>query len=170
MSKSYFEEKYKVEEEARLQIEKKLKRLFDLRALKYIGNEEDGITFDKDYVGYTVEGRRITFEVKVRLPPKGRERGYSDIAVETVSNDSTGTPGWIYTSKADWLIYVFTKGGKITRFYAINLPAFRSWFLENEHKYSSLKAPNPTYNTVFKPIPIKDIPPQLFKEELLQKG
>jgi GR25 family glycosyltransferase involved in LPS biosynthesis len=162
---NYYTEKHKVEEMARVSIERKLKRLFSLRALKYIGDEKDGIRFDKDYVGYKKDGERVTFEVKVRLPPKGR-RGYSDIAIETVSNDVKGTPGWIYTSKADWLVYVFIKENwEVGRFYVLEMRGLRSWFIENEYKYGIKKAPNPSYYTIFKPIPIRDIPKQLFFTE-----
>jgi hypothetical protein len=101
------------------------------------------------------------------MPREDRKRGYSDIAVETASNSERGTPGWIHTSRADWLVYAFLRrNGELGRVYVLDMKELRRWFLENEHRYPTLRAPNPPdnprYHTLFKPVPIRDIPEFLF--------
>lgn len=162
MTSEYFDDRRGVEKRGSPAAEKWLKEQCDLNTLEYIGDQPDGIKEDKDYVGYTQDGKRHVFELKVR---SGRFRTVDDILIEIVSNDKTGAKGWIWVSKADWLVYVFLLRDRLDRGFIFNMAKLREWFAENQDLYPTNVAPNPPenpeYQTHFKLVPIDDIPREI---------
>lgn len=103
----------------------------------------------------------LLVEVKVR------GKFYDDILIETRSNYERNKLGWIWTSQAYLLAYVFHIDGKLhPKRYLLHMPSLREWFRNNQHRYIPLLAPNPpknpVYHTEFYPVPPRDIPPEIF--------
>lgn len=122
---------------------------------------------DPDYQASDIDlivedtGIMWTAEVKVRTSL------YGDLALETLSCREKGTPGYLYASKANLLVYVFYVGGRLHPNSSIlALSQLRAWFERNKHRYRSRLAPNPPgnplYHSVFFPVPFRDLPKYLF--------
>lgn len=96
-----------------------------------------------------------SYEVKIRSA-KYRDLYKKDILIETISNDQKDSPGWIYYSKADWLIYLYKPLDDLIG-YKISMPALKSWWKLNKHQraWKKKKAPNKGYNTINRIIPLK---------------
>lgn len=77
---------------------------------------------DIDLYAPLEEGEFLTFENKIRF------KEYNDVLIETVSNMNTLSEGWIYASKADYLVYVFYLNKIIKKGYIFNLPKLREWW------------------------------------------
>lgn len=103
-----------------------------------------------------------------------------NFAVETVSNDASGAPGWIFGSEAGMLLYYFvaiphTVGElrawqdageenllahmRITgdRLYVLDLPELREWFTGVQEKYREVPAQNESYRTLSRLVPCGDV-------------
>jgi len=98
---------------------------------------------------------------------KVRGKFWRDIAIETVKNVEQNKPGWIWTSKAFLLAYVYYVEDKLhPNRYLIHLPGLKRWFEKNQHRYRPILAPNPpwkpVYHTEFYRVPPEDIPDNLF--------
>jgi len=116
---------------------------------------------DIDFLGEKFEGEEVSFEAKIRY------KIYPDILIETISNVTRRTPGWIYVSKADILVYVFHENDRVVRGYLISLPDLQKWWRKtgthNDYDirygetHSSEKLLYKTKNRV---IPERDIPSQ----------
>jgi hypothetical protein len=152
------------EESKKPQIEAFLKEKLNLVALKDISMERDGKLLDRDYVAKRSEG-----EPWLRIECKIRSEKYADtgdILIETKSNVERKTLGWIYTSKADLLAYLWPTSNGVEG-YVINLPKLQNWWKLNKHRYPNyILAPNPPgkpiYHTKCHPIPVTDLPKELF--------
>ena len=73
-----------------------------------------------------------TYEIKIRSS-KYRDNCYTDCLLETQSNDNYGTEGWIYHSKARWLIIIYEPlDDPIAQMWG--LPELRDWWQENIHR------------------------------------
>ena len=115
---------------------------------------------DIDFTGHKLNGDIITFEVKIR------RKLYDDILIETVSNTTKGSRGWIYVSKADVLVYVFLIDGKIVRGFIIDMQILRKWWEDKgcHMDYPIKDAPNYDkkgnliYTTRNRAVPEKDMP------------
>ena len=110
---------------------------------------------DIDFTGRKLNGEVVTFEAKIRY------KLYNDILIETVSNTTTGSPGWIYVSKADCLIYVFLIDDKVQKGFIIKMPDLREWwkttgfYKEYPKRYGKTGS---LYRTENRVVPEKDIP------------
>lgn len=92
---------------------------------------------------------------------KARDKTWDDILVETIQDTKTNSLGWIYYSKADFLVYGMF--GDQVYVYRLNMPNFKAWFEQNEHFYSQIISKKGWGETVNKPIPIKHIPNNIIK-------
>lgn len=134
-----------------------------LRVIKYIGKKPDGKQYDKDFVGKKIgEDKWIRIEVKLR---SSKYANPTDILIEEESNAEWHKPGWIYTSRADLLAYLWLWKNRVEG-YIIDMPRLREWWRQNKHKYQNhILVPNPPenpkYHTKCYPVPIVDLPNEL---------
>ncbi|HEY4688335.1 MAG TPA: hypothetical protein VIK33_03415 [Anaerolineae bacterium] len=107
-------------------------------------------------------------------------RRTDNFALETVSNDVSGSPGWVFASEADVLLYYFaaiprtideieewwalgeeyllaTLGIVSDRLYVIDLPELRRWFEAVQGNYREVAAQNDTYRTLSRLVPCDDV-------------
>ena len=79
---------------------------------------------------------KATFDTKVR---DYDSRKYGDVLIEIVSVIETQKPGWYYTSKADYIAYVWWNPKKTDLYegYLISLqsPKLREWFERNQQQF-----------------------------------
>ena len=91
------------------------------------------------------------------IDEKSRRKAYPDIALEFLSNDKTGSPGWINKQLViDYLAYAFIPTGDVYLFPWEMLR--RAWVEFGEiwkMTYGVIEAHNPDYNTLSVPVPIK---------------
>lgn len=100
---------------------------------------------------------KYTFKVE----EKARRKTYDDILVETIQDTRTNSVGWIYYSKADFLIYGMF--GDPVLVYRLNMPKFKRWFEDNQQYFSDIPSKDGWGNTVNKAIPIKLLSHSLIK-------
>ena len=96
-------------------------------------------------------------EVKTRYDLRYYNR---DIALETVSVIETGKKGWIYTSKADFISYVWATSKELMPIgYIIDVEAFRKTNIYKKiETYPKIKAYSETWSTRGHTIPIYKFP------------
>ncbi|MEM2512700.1 MAG: hypothetical protein QXU81_00045 [Candidatus Bathyarchaeia archaeon] len=137
-------------------IEEALPRLI-LRKLRYWSNRVE----QKSGIDMILRLDEARVEVKTR---NHKALKYNDIAVETVSVIEENKPGWIFTSRADYIAYVILDRSerRILRGWLLKMPDFRTWFLSNVQKYSKhmtkTRRGSREWHTVFATVPLKDIP------------
>ena len=108
------------------------------------------------------------------------ERRTGNFAVETVSNDVSGKPGWIFASEARMLLYYFvavpctpseieewwTVGEEFLilglgiagdRLYALDMVELREWFAGVQDRYREVSAQNEGYRTLSRLVPCGDV-------------
>jgi hypothetical protein len=96
---------------------------------------------------------QISDEESILVEEKYRRVDYGDLLVETKSCTNIGfeKAGWIYTSKADFLVYVVP-----TKAYIINMKKLKDFYLQNQQKYRRKKT-NQINQTEFFCVPWKDL-------------
>lgn len=94
-------------------------KLDDLKDASLTDQKENDI----DLIGRRF-GRDITIEVKIRY------KDYGDFLLETKSNTTTGSDGWIYKSQAEILVYAIIEKKSPPSINILNLPKLRAWWLE----------------------------------------
>ena len=111
---------------------------------------------DIDLIG-TRESRTIPIEVKIR------HEIYGDFLLETISNTTTKSKGWIYKSQAELLIYIIMKKGHLTGSILIMGGLQRWWKTEGIYRGypEKLGKTDELYKTRNVAIPWKDIPPDI---------
>lgn len=108
------------------------------------------------------------------------ERRTGNFAAETVSNDVSGTPGWVFASEARMLLYYFvavphtpseieewwTVGEEhlllnlnVTgdRLYVLDMVELRQWFAGVQEHYREVSAQNERYRTLSRLVPCEDV-------------
>jgi len=103
-----------------------------------------------------------------------------NFAVETVSNDGSGTPGWVFASEAEMLLYYFVAiprtvaeieelsrigedyllanlGVVGDRLYVLDLSELRNWFTTVQNNYREVAAQNEGYRTLSRLAPCQDV-------------
>ena len=108
------------------------------------------------------------------------ERRTGNFAVETVSNDVTGRPGWVFASEARMLLYYFvavprtpseieagwTVGEEFVllslgvtgdRLYVLDMAELREWFAGVQEGYREVSAQNEGYRTLSRLVPCQDV-------------
>ena len=125
---------------------------------KDIVNVTEDRKVDKEITIPNRPNNPLTVEEKIRSCDYWNYRE-KDILLETISIDYNNTPGWLYTSKADCLIYAFVnKFDNKLWIYKFPLQQLRKWFIIEKDKYKNFKtAKNNGYNTISVVVPIKDI-------------
>jgi hypothetical protein len=137
--------------------------------------------FERTAVEIKCDAHAGTDEALIRSPDHIYYAQRTDnFAIETVSNDTTGSPGWILGSQADMLLYYFVAiprtaveieaawstgadrllaGLGITgdRLYVIDLHELRGWFEGAQHQYREVAAQNPSYRTLSRLVPCQDV-------------
>ena len=128
-----------------------LYKKLNLNFIRFADDTPEQIYNDTD--GYFIlDNNNILFE------EKNVAKVYNNIYIETVSNSKTGKKGWIYTSKANILIWNF--GNK--EIYFFNFNKVKKIFLENKNKYFDHE--NNTYNaTQGKLMPLQDLKEAIIK-------
>jgi hypothetical protein len=109
---------------------------------------------DIDFYAYAGD-MQLSFENKIR------KTEYDDVLIETISNMNKLTHGWIHTSKADYLIYVFVIDKTIKKGYIFDLHKLRDWWFNQGRyiKYPIFYGETPRlYKTQNVAVPEKDIP------------
>lgn len=119
-------------------------------------------------LGYEVVNRNHCKEYDLVLSKAGKEytveekarRGnFNDILVETIQDEEKNYPGWIYYTKADYIVYgIFGRDSKV---YGLNCPEFKDWFAQamlGFEKKISNKGYGKSTNYV---VPISYIPPEI---------
>jgi hypothetical protein len=107
-----------------------------------------------DAVIQTGEGVSITVEEKIA------RRKYDCFAIETHSH-LPKKDGWIFTSTADLLIYVFTLRDGL-ECWLMSLPALRQWFTPRQHNFAVARVQNGIngtriYDSECRIVPIADV-------------
>lgn len=114
------------------------------------------------------DGKKIFIEEKFRTYAYWDHRK-RDILLEYMSIDNKNIPGWVYTSKSDYLVIVFQNLEiEDSEVYIFPFKPIKKWVRENKQKFMSyldLSAPNITWNTLSKAVPLEKI-----KEILIKTG
>ena len=99
----------------------------------------------------------LTSGRKLHVDEKCRRRVYSDILLETVSNDATGAPGWIEKDlNIDYLAYAFMPVARVYLFpWDMLRRAWRHFGKQWQQQYGTVEAYNVGYTTYSVPVPIK---------------
>lgn len=102
-----------------------------------------------------ISSDKESYEIKIR-DTIYRDLYKIDILIETISNDKKDSPGWIYYSEADWLIYLYAPLDDLIG-YKIKMPVLKKWWSFNEHRRVWMKkvVDNRGYNTINRVVPIK---------------
>lgn len=120
-----------------------------------------GWEIDRDqnkYWDLTIKKDKYTF----RIEEKARKITRDDILVEIIQDTSTNHPGWIYYTKADFLIYGMF--GDPVVVYRLNMDNFKKWFEQNEHFYSEIASDEGWGHTINKAIPISHLSHNIIKK------
>ena len=101
--------------------------------------------------------KQILVDEKVRGRNRKTNKVYPDIALEYISNDRTGTPGWVCKPlQADYIAYAIAPFGQCFLLPVIQLQA--AWNKRKTdwlNEYGSKPAKNDGYYTWFCPVPEK---------------
>ena len=103
-------------------------------------------------------GKTVWVDEKVRGRSKGTGKVYEDIALEVISNDRTGRPGWVTEPLlADYIAYAIIPLGRCFLLPVLQLQ--EAWRRHGEawtRRYRTRKARNSDrgYSTIFVPVPV----------------
>ncbi len=116
----------------------------------------------------TKKGKKIFIEEKFRSF-KFWDLRDKDILLEYISIDNKNIPGWVYTSKSDYLVVVFQHlEFEKSELYVFPFEPIRKWVRENNNafmKFPDISAPNVNWNTISKAVPLFKIKEILMKDE-----
>lgn len=73
-----------------------------------------------------------------------------NLAIETIANEEIGRPGWIWTTEADWIVYLFVNG--------LDSGEDNLWFIDVEHIRTLIRS-NPNLKGYQAPVEL-----QVFRE------
>ena len=103
------------------------------------------------------DSKEIFIEEKFRTNRFWDNRN-TDILLEYVSIDNKNIPGWVYTSKSDYLVIVFQSiKFKDSELYIFPFEPIRSWVRNNDStfmKFKDVSAHNVSWNTLSKIVPL----------------
>jgi len=134
--------------------------------------QDQEVFYNKLYreLGYDIVDRKDTkyYDVKLR---KGKfiftveEKALRDLNdflwIETTQDTTTNKTGWIYYTKADFLVYGMF--GDQVLVYRIPLKDFKLWFERNIDQFVEKPSTKGWGHTLNRIVPIKDIPSSLIK-------
>lgn len=111
-------------------IKPKLMKMLVGKALKNI-NFSDNPEMQRKGIDIILTQKNPTIDLKVR---DYKYYNCRDILMETISVVETGTPGWLYTSQADLISYVWQtlRGTNLIDGYMLLIQEIRPWFKKNK--------------------------------------
>jgi hypothetical protein len=99
--------------------------------------------------------------VHFSVDEKARNKAYDDLLAETWSQKEKEIPGWVWTCKADYIVYAFVVNGELAESPRI-IPTVDFVSSINTKEYRENKTRTQTqgeeWETVFKLIPKEDLP------------
>lgn len=100
--------------------------------------------------------KQVLIDEKVRGRNKLTGRVYADIALEFVSNNSTGAKGWVCKPlMADYIAYAILPLGRCYLLPVVQLQsAWMKLGSEWRYRYGEREAINRGYETIFTPVPV----------------
>lgn len=109
--------------------------------------------------GHDIKDEQYTYEVKADTYTENN----GNIAIELISNKTIGSPGWIYYTDADWLIYFVSK----KTFYMFKMLDLKI-FVDNTKTLFEEK------NTIHSQavnliIPLVKVPKSIYKKRVIKK-
>ncbi len=126
--------------------------------------QQQGI--DKTLV--TNDGKQIFIEEKSR-EPKFWDNRLTDILLEYISIDNRDIPGWVYTSRSEYIVILF-KNIDIdkSQLYVFPFKPIREWVRKNDARFKSFSdiiAHNVAWNTISKAVPLDVVLNEILKNE-----
>lgn len=141
--------------------------------LRYSIERQDDKTLDSFYLKTFPQANKVEFVKDLQQQKKGvdkiiyfpnnktitidekkRRKDYGDILLELVSNDQKRTPGWLYYSQCDYIVYAILDAKKI---YMLPVLLLQMAWVKNKSKwlkeYKQVAAKNEWYLTINIPIP-----------------
>lgn len=105
------------------------------------------------------DGSTILVEEKFREPKYWKNR-LTDILLEYISIDNKDIPGWVYTSKSDYLVVLYKNPLKVedSELYILPFKTIRKWVRTHEEEFMHCRdivASNTNWNTISKEVPIQ---------------
>ena len=115
------------------------------------------------------DGSTILVEEKFREPKYWPNR-LTDILLEYISIDTKDIPGWVYTSKSDYLVVLYKNPLEIneSEVYVFPFKAIRKWVKTHNDEFMKCKdivATNTNWRTISKEVPLEMIWRMLEKED-----
>lgn len=166
----YFQGFLKLEDEAMPHVVEWIQQKFRFKLIRDVHKDPAFYARDIDLI---MEDLDRVMPSPLFIEVKIRNQLYEDILIETKKNVEQNKPGWIWTSEAQLLAYVFYVDGNLLSRprYLMHLPTLREWFRQNQSRYQAMLAPNPpqnpVYHTEFYSIPLRDIPEKIFVLRLM---
>lgn len=115
------------------------------------------------------DGTSILVEEKFREPKYWPNR-LTDILLEYISIDTKDIPGWVYTSKSDYLVVLYKHPLELneSEIYVLPFKAIRKWVKTNNEQFMACKdivATNTNWRTISKEVPLEMIMKMIEKED-----
>src|SRR5690606_21194052 len=127
---------------------KVLPQLFPFAHSKAVGTASHWRRHGVDFIVHDdIQNEKLLVEVKADRQDTG------NIVIETHTDryDGDRTLGWLYTSKADYLLYIFVRLG---RYHIIEMAKLRYLLQQTEHGFAQKSTNNPWGITYFYVIPV----------------
>ncbi|MBO7481765.1 MAG: hypothetical protein J6T63_06630 [Bacteroidales bacterium] len=114
------------------------------------------------------DGTQIFLEEKSREPQFWENRK-TDILLEYISIDTQNKPGWVYTSRADYLAILYKNINiKKSEIYIFPFKPIREWVKKNNVRFMSFPdiiAHNVSWNTISKAVPLNVVLDEMLANE-----
>lgn len=105
-------------------------------------------------------GTALLIEEKFREPKYWKNRK-TDILLEYISIDNKNIPGWVYTSKSDYLVVLYkNENVDDSELYVFPFKPIRKWVKLHHDEFMACRdivAPNTNWKTISKEVPLKMI-------------
>ena len=133
--------------------------------IKVLGEEEQKNTHSdiKLYIRGS-QGKRYSILIEEKIRSK-EHSNHQDIAVEILSAEEFNTAGWVISSQANFLCYVWNGLPEFVRYLFLPLQLFKHWFLtmRMNKDWAIIRAKNKSYMTVNVIVPLDDKDFQAFR-------
>ena len=101
-----------------------------------VKNVEDDPAYQKNDIDLIWVYKKQDKELMISIEVKADKYITGNFWLETISNESLGTPGCFVKSKARYLFYYFTKWDSM---YIMHLKKSQSWFKDNMNRFKESK-------------------------------
>ena len=113
-------------------------------------------------------GKQLYIEEKSREPQFWENRN-TDILLEYISIDNQNKPGWVYSSRADYLAILYKNINiKESEIYIFPFKPIREWVMKNNDRFMcfpDIKAHNVSWNTISKAVPLNVVLDEMLANE-----